>query len=77
MFLVNYRKPMMSCPDDVRPVTEESSARIHLGRRAARRGPIRVNLQLQLQGNPPKPPVEPTYEYLPLASPNEMKGTPP
>ncbi|VEL07317.1 unnamed protein product [Protopolystoma xenopodis] len=55
-------------------MTGESSARIHWGRRAVRRGPVLTNLQPQLQGKPsPQPPVEPTYEYLSLYSSNEMK----
>ncbi|VEL07854.1 unnamed protein product [Protopolystoma xenopodis] len=43
---------MVSCSDDVRHMTDESSARIHQGRRAVRRGSIRTNLQPQLQGDP-------------------------
>ncbi|VEL20805.1 unnamed protein product [Protopolystoma xenopodis] len=69
---------MVSCSDDVRHMTDESSTTIHRGRRVVCRGPNRANLQPQLQGNTPlpQPPVEPTYESLPLASSNEMKGTP-
>ncbi|VEL07893.1 unnamed protein product [Protopolystoma xenopodis] len=63
---------MLSCSDDVRHMTEENSARIRRGRRAVRREPLRTNLQPLLQGNPPQPPVEPTYESIPLASPNEI-----
>ncbi|VEL14086.1 unnamed protein product [Protopolystoma xenopodis] len=44
---------MVSCSDDVRRMTDESSARINRGRMAMRRGPIRTNPQSQLQGNPP------------------------
>ncbi|VEL33697.1 unnamed protein product [Protopolystoma xenopodis] len=66
----------MSCSDDVRHMTDGNSARILRGRMAVRRGPIRTNRQPQLQGNPPQPPVEPTYESIPLASANERKGTP-
>ncbi|VEL12314.1 unnamed protein product [Protopolystoma xenopodis] len=65
---------MVSCSDEVRHMTEESLATIHRGRRAVRRGPIRTYLQAKLQGNPLQPPVEPTYESLPLASSIEMKG---
>ncbi|VEL40687.1 unnamed protein product [Protopolystoma xenopodis] len=67
---------MVSCSDDVHHMTNESSAMIHLGHKAVGRKRICTNLQLQLQSNPPKPPVEPTYESLPLASSDEMKGTP-
>ncbi|VEL08120.1 unnamed protein product [Protopolystoma xenopodis] len=67
---------MVSCSDDVRHMTDVSSARILRGRRMVHRGPIRINLQLQLQGNPPQHPVELSYESLKLASLNEMKGTP-
>ncbi|VEL34437.1 unnamed protein product [Protopolystoma xenopodis] len=52
---------MVSCSDDVRHMTDESSARIHRGRRAVRRGPIRTNLRPPLQGNPPTVTVR---EYL-------------
>ncbi|VEL29763.1 unnamed protein product, partial [Protopolystoma xenopodis] len=44
---------MVSCSDDARNMTEESSARVHRGRRAVIRGLVRTNLQSQLQGNPP------------------------
>ncbi|VEL08965.1 unnamed protein product [Protopolystoma xenopodis] len=43
---------MVFCSDDVRHMTDESSASIYRGCRAVRRGPIRTNLQPQLQGNP-------------------------
>ncbi|VEL08022.1 unnamed protein product [Protopolystoma xenopodis] len=43
---------MFSCPDDVRHMTDASSASIHRSRRAVCRGPIRTNLQPQLQCNP-------------------------
>ncbi|VEL20930.1 unnamed protein product [Protopolystoma xenopodis] len=36
--------------DDVRPMTDESSARIHRGRRAVRRGLICINLQSHFFG---------------------------
>ncbi|VEL11338.1 unnamed protein product [Protopolystoma xenopodis] len=63
---------MVSRFDDVRHMADESSARIHRGRRPVRRAPIRTNLKaiaMQL-------PVRPTYESLPLASSDEMKCTP-
>ncbi|VEL41486.1 unnamed protein product [Protopolystoma xenopodis] len=44
---------MVSGSEGVRHVTDVSSARIHWGRMAVRRRPIRTNLQPQLQGNPP------------------------
>ncbi|VEL34860.1 unnamed protein product [Protopolystoma xenopodis] len=44
---------MLSCSDDGSHMTDESSARTHRDRRPVRRGPIRKNLQSQLQGNPP------------------------
>ncbi|VEL34446.1 unnamed protein product [Protopolystoma xenopodis] len=43
---------MASCSDDVRHMTDKSSARIRRGRRAVLQGPIRTNLQPQLQGTP-------------------------
>ncbi|VEL26020.1 unnamed protein product [Protopolystoma xenopodis] len=67
---------MVSCSDDVLHMTDESSARIYRGRRAVRRGPVRTNLQPQLQCNPPQPQVEPAYESLPFASSSEMNGIP-
>ncbi|VEL18635.1 unnamed protein product [Protopolystoma xenopodis] len=67
---------MVFCSDDVRHMANEKSARIHRVRRAERRVPISTNLQRQLQGNPLQSPVEPTYEFLPLASSNEMKAIP-
>ncbi|VEL23298.1 unnamed protein product [Protopolystoma xenopodis] len=73
--MVQFRHLISWC-DDARHITDESSARIHRGHRPVRRGSIRTNLQPQLQVNPPQPPVEPTYEFLPLASSNEIKGTP-
>ncbi|VEL33372.1 unnamed protein product [Protopolystoma xenopodis] len=42
----------MVSSDDVRRMTDESSAGIHRGRRAVRRRLIRTNLQPELQGNP-------------------------
>ncbi|VEL35420.1 unnamed protein product [Protopolystoma xenopodis] len=44
---------MLSCSGNVRHIKDGSSARIHQGRRAVRRGPIRTSLQPQLQGNNP------------------------
>ncbi|VEL42599.1 unnamed protein product [Protopolystoma xenopodis] len=44
---------MLSCFDDVRHMTDESTAKIQRGRRAVRRGPIRTNLHSHLQGNFP------------------------
>ncbi|VEL19958.1 unnamed protein product [Protopolystoma xenopodis] len=64
---------MVYCFDDVNHMTNEGSARIHWGRIAVLREPIRAKLQSQLQGNPPQLLVEPTYESLPLASSHEMK----
>ncbi|VEL22587.1 unnamed protein product [Protopolystoma xenopodis] len=66
---------MVSCSDDVRHMTDESSAKIDRGRRAMRRGPTRTNIQQQLQGNPP-PASGGTHESFPLTSSNETKGTP-
>ncbi|VEL15528.1 unnamed protein product [Protopolystoma xenopodis] len=43
---------MMTCSDDARHMTDESSTWIHRGRKAAHWRPIRTNLQSQLQDNP-------------------------
>ncbi|VEL08672.1 unnamed protein product [Protopolystoma xenopodis] len=55
---------MLSCSDYPRHMTDDCPARIHRGLRPVRRGPICTNLQSQLQGNAPQPPMEP----------NEMKS---
>ncbi|VEL09602.1 unnamed protein product [Protopolystoma xenopodis] len=45
---------MSACVDTcIRQMMDESSARIRRDRRTVRLGPIRTNLQPQLQGNPP------------------------
>ncbi|VEL42249.1 unnamed protein product [Protopolystoma xenopodis] len=44
---------MVSCSDDVLHMTDESSARIHRGRKAVRRGTTRTMLEAQLQDDPP------------------------
>ncbi|VEL36997.1 unnamed protein product [Protopolystoma xenopodis] len=43
---------MVPCSDDFHHRTDESSTRIHRGRKTARRGPIRINQHSQLQDNP-------------------------
>ncbi|VEL12709.1 unnamed protein product [Protopolystoma xenopodis] len=43
---------MVSCSDDVRDMTDESSAMVHQGRNVVRRGHNHTNLKPQFQGNP-------------------------
>ncbi|VEL39887.1 unnamed protein product [Protopolystoma xenopodis] len=50
-YVRRLRTSMVSCFDDVRRMTDESSASIHRDREALRRGSIRTNLQPQLQDN--------------------------
>ncbi|VEL07561.1 unnamed protein product [Protopolystoma xenopodis] len=67
---------MVSCYDDVRHITDESSAKIHRDRKAVRRGPFAQIDNHSSKEIPPQPQMEPTYESLPLTPSNQIKGTP-
>ncbi|VEL17241.1 unnamed protein product [Protopolystoma xenopodis] len=67
---------MVSCSDDAHHMTDEGSARIHRGRKAVRRGLFVQIYNHSFKATPLQPPMKKTYKSLPLASSNEMKGTP-
>ncbi|VEL34338.1 unnamed protein product [Protopolystoma xenopodis] len=65
---------MVSCSEDVRHMTDESSTQINRGPGAMRRGPIRTNIQTRPKAIPVQLTVKSTYDSLPLASSKEIKG---